>query len=664
MASFNRFLSPQIPDYKELPMDIHPLTLAFRGQCAGLEESFIQDLVQNALHQIRVTLFLGLIFYALFGILDAIVAPELRVKLWYVRYGIVCPVIAIAFVFSFHPFWIRRLQAVLMTAAMIAGLGIVYMTFIGNALVTSTYYAGLMLILMFIYSFVWARFVWATLCGGVLILVYIITTAVKSELPPELLFNNSFFCVSANLIGIAVCYAFEFYSRRDFYMRRILDAQREEVEAAKGVLEERVAERTQMLELTNEELRREIGAHQRLSWEKHILEVQLRQAQKMEAIGTLAGGIAHDFNNILAAILGHSELALMQLNDPKEAQQCMSEVINASIRAKDLVGQILAFSRQSESELKPLRINLIVKEAMRLLKATLPASIAIVQDINASDSIVIADATQIHQIVINLCTNAAHAMEGKDGELAVTLQDVKVEYPVTNESWVDPNKPASGQYVCLSVRDTGQGIPVDIQERIFDPYFTTKPKGVGTGLGLAVVRGIVQNHGGVIELESAPGQGTEFKVYLPRSEGRELPEIQQLYLLSQGNEKIMLVEDDEGLAELGLKLLTALGYRVTAFTSPEKALETIRRQTDTFDLVITDMLMPKMSGEELSREILALSPDMPIIVYTGFTSVISVEKIKQMGIKAVLRKPITIYNLSQAIRKVLTERYASQLQKG
>jgi len=663
MAALNKILSPNIPDYKEFPMDIHPLTLTFRGQCAVLEKPFIQDMVQNALLQIRVTLSLGFVFYALFGILDAIVAPELKLDLWYIRFGLVCPVIAIALAFSFLTFWIRRLQAVLMTAALIAGLGIVYMTFFGNALVASTYYAGLMLILMFIYSFVWARFIWATLCGGLLVVIYIMITAARAEVAPELLFINSFFCVTANLIGMAVCYAFEFYSRRDFYMRRILEEHRKQVEAAKGVLEERVEERTRMLALTNEELRREIGAHQRLSWEKHILEVQLRQAQKMEAIGTLAGGIAHDFNNILAAILGHSELALMQLNNKNEAQICLSEVINASIRAKDLVGQILAFSRQSESELKPLQINLIIKEAMRLLKATLPASITIKQNIKADDSIVIADATQLHQIMINLCTNAAHAMESKGGELVVALEDVEIEQPVSNETMVDPNRPASGQYVCLSISDTGKGIPGNLLERIFDPYFTTKAKGVGTGLGLAVVRGIVQNHGGVIEVNSVPDQGTVFKVYLPRSEGRGLPEIQQLHLLSQGHERIMLVEDDEGLAELGLKLLTTLGYRVTAFTSPEKALNVFREHADAFDLVITDMIMPKLSGEKFAGEVLSLRPDMPIIVYTGFTNLISMEKIKQMGIKAVLRKPITIYNLSQTIRRVLTEHYAAQLRK-
>lgn len=664
MLTLSSFLSTKIPEYTNLPMDVHPLTLTFRGRCAALEAPFTKDLVQNGLHQIRVTLILGFLFYAVFGILDAVIAPDLKVQLWFVRFGIVCPVIVITLAFSYNRFAIQHLQTILMTAALIAGLGIIAMTYIGNTLVASTYHSGLMLILMFIYSFVWARFVWSTLCGGLLVFLYIVATLIKAQLPAELMFNNILFCAAANLIGMAVCYAFEFYNRRDFYMRHILGEQRKEVEAAKQILEDRVAERTRMLALTNEELRREIGAHQMLSWEKHVLEGQLRQAQKMEAIGTLAGGIAHDFNNILAAILGHTELALMQLDSKKAAQTSLSEVINASIRAKDLVGQILSFSRQSESELRPLQISTIVKEAMRLLQATLPASITINQKIHATQSIVVADATQIHQIVINLCTNAAHAMQSEGGELTVTLDEVEIEQPLSNADSSDPSPLVSGPYVCLSIQDTGHGIPEDLVERIFDPYFTTKSKGVGTGLGLAVVRGIVQNHSGVIEVNSTPGQKTVFKVYLPRSDGFDIQNTQQLNFLSKGNEKIMLVEDDEGLVELGAKLLTTLGYRVTAYTLPEKALEAFEQDPNRFDIVITDMIMPKLSGEQLVQKLFEIRTDIPIIVYTGFSNTISLARLKQLGVNAVLRKPITVNSLSQTIRRVLTERAGWPLRTG
>jgi signal transduction histidine kinase/ActR/RegA family two-component response regulator len=643
-------------------MEVHPLTLTFTGSCAFLEAPFMDDFVAKSISQIRVALLLSFFFYTMFGILDAIVAPEIKLRLWAVRFGIVCPTFVLIYLCSYSRHAVRYLQALMMLMALVGGLAIIYMTMIGNALVMSTYYAGLMLVLMFIYSFVWMRFVRSTLCGWVLITVYAVTAVYNDDLPREILANNLFFCISANLIGMAMCYAFEYYNRRDFYLRRLLNLQHTELEAAKNALEARVSERTQMLATANEELRREIEAHQRLAWEKQVLEGQLRHAQKMEAIGTLAGGIAHDFNNILAAIMGHSELAMMQMANRKEAEASLMEVLSASHRAKDLVGQILSFSRQSESELKPLQISLIVKEAMRLLKATLPSTLTIRQNIQAALSIVVADATQVHQIVINLCTNAAHAMEPKGGTLTVALEEIDIQPQPSQESG-HPSQLETGEYVCLSVTDTGHGIPEHLIERIFDPYFTTKAKGVGTGLGLAVVRGIVQNHGGIIDVKSRPGQGTEFRVYLPRVEGREIANGHQIQLLSLGNERIMLVDDEVGLAELGAKLLTALGYRASSYTSPEKALAEIRKRTLDFDLVITDMIMPVMSGEVLAREILALRPDMPIIVYTGFSNMISADRIRQLGVKAVLRKPVTIFSLSQAIRKALMERTAAPAQK-
>ncbi|MBI5551274.1 MAG: response regulator [Desulfobacterales bacterium] len=657
MPTFKSISFSPTPDHSALPMEVHPLTLTFSGPCAFLEAPFLDDFVDKSIAQIRVALLLSFFFYATFGILDAIVAPEIKERLWAVRFGIVCPSFVLIYLCSYSRHATRFLQVLMMAMALIGGLAIVYMTMIGNALVASTYYAGLMLVLMFIYSFVWMRFVRATLCGWTIIIVYVVAAAYNDDMPREILINNLFFCISANLIGMAMCYAFEYYNRRDFYLRRLLNLQHTELEAAKTALEERVSERTQMLATANEELRREIEAHQRLAWEKQVLEGQLRHAQKMEAIGTLAGGIAHDFNNILAAIMGHSELALMQMANRKEAEASLMEVLSASHRAKDLVGQILSFSRQSESELKPIQISRIVMEAMRLLKATLPATLTIRQNIQAAQSIVVADATQIHQIVINLCTNAAHAMEPEGGTLTVALEEIDIQPQASPES-THPSQLEAGKYVCLGVTDTGHGIPEHLLERIFDPYFTTKAKGVGTGLGLAVVRGIVQNHGGIIDVKSRPGQGTEFKVYLPRVEGREIANGHQLQLLSLGNERIMLVDDEVGLADLGAKLLTALGYRAASYTSPEKALAELRERTGAFDLVITDMIMPVMSGEALAREILALRPDMPIIVYTGFSNMISADRIRQLGVKAVLRKPVTIFSLSQAIRKVLMERAA------
>ena len=663
MPSLETIVSGTRPENRDLAMEIHPLSLAFTGKCASMEKPFMADYGRKSLKQLRLATLLSTFFYLLFALLDAIVAPELKHELWFVR-CIVSLCIMAVFIFSYSRRFTEYMQLTVAVCVVIGGLGIVYMTVIGNELIATTYYAGLMLVLMLSYSMIWARFIWATTCGWIIIVTYVAAAAMNPDLPLEIVANNAFFCISANILGMVICYAFEYYNRRDFFMRNLLKEQHKEVEAAKNVLEERVNERTVMLATANEKLRREIETHQRLDWEKQVLEGQLRHAQKMEAIGTLAGGIAHDFNNILAAIMGHCELALMQLSNRREAEVCLSEVLSASHRAKELVGQILSFSRQSESELQPLKISLVIKEAMRLLKATLPTSITIEQHIKSPNSTVVADATQIHQIVINLCTNASHAMDSQGGVLTITLEDEEIQPPEVGEPTVRTGELATGEYVRLSIADTGDGIPDHIIDRIFDPYFTTKAKGVGTGLGLAVVRGIVHNHGGIINVENLPSNGTRFNIYLPRAKGQGIPEAQQLQILRQGKEKILLVDDEEGLAELGAKLLTALGYRVASYTEPEKALASFRDDIRGFDLVITDMVMPKMSGEVLAKEIIALRPDMPIIVYTGYTNMVAADKIRQMGVKAVLRKPITIHGLSQAIQKVLTQRASGPLQKG
>lgn len=646
---------------KDMPrMEVNPVTLAFTGGCADLENAFLSTYARKIIPQIRWALILGVISYGLFGILDAIIAMEMKTQFAYIRYGIVCPSILLVFCFSFSPYFIKYMQAALVALIIISGSGIIYMTMVGSLLTAQTYYVGIILVLTVAYTFARIRFIWATPACWLIVVMYLVTAGTSPHLSFELVVINAFFCITANLIGMLVCYALEYYVRRDFFLKILLDRQHKELEAAKIVLEQKVQQRTAMLAHTNEELRREIEAHQKLDWEKKALEDQLRQAQKMEAVGTLAGGIAHDFNNILTAILGHTELALMQLKKPEKTESCLSEVIKASDRAKDLVRQILAFSRQSDKELRPMQPSVVVKEALRLLEASLPKNISIRKEINNPESIVVADATQVHQILMNLCTNAAQAMAPEGGVLTVVLEnrDIIIE----NKPPADPLSAqiGPGKYVCLSVSDTGPGIPPHLRERIFDPYFTTKAKGVGTGLGLAVVSGIVQNHGGTIDLQSEKGKGTTFHIFFPRVEGHPESEFKHLPMLRSGSERILLVDDEAGLAELGAKLLTTLGYRVVYHTDPKAALETFRKAPDDFDLIFTDMMMPELNGEQLSREILTVRPDIPIIVYSGFSDYVNQQTLETIGIKKWLRKPITIYGLSRAIRQVLDKKSSAQ----
>ena len=383
--------------------------------------------------------------------------------------------------------------------------------------------------------------------------------------------------------------------------------------------------------------------------EKKKLEDHLRQAYKMEAIGTLSGGIAHDFNNVLSIILGNAELAIDDIPEWSPARFNLKEIRAASMRAKDVVRQLLNFSRKANEELKPTKIIPVVKDALRFLRATIPTSIEIRQNIRDASDTVLADSTQIHQVILNLGTNAFHAMEETGGILEIGIKNVVFDQvAATPYSDLIP-----GKYVQLTVSDTGQGIAPEIRERIFDPYFTTKEIGKGTGMGLSVVLGIVKGHGGAISIDSEPGKGTGIRIFLPMVEREAVTEFVAEEKLSTGNENILFVDDEESLADLGRMRLEKMGYRVTARTRPAEALELFSFNPDQFDLVITDMTMPQMTGDRLAKEILKIRPDMPIIICTGYHEKITEKKSLETGIKALLLKPVSINNLAKSVRKVL-----------
>ena len=379
------------------------------------------------------------------------------------------------------------------------------------------------------------------------------------------------------------------------------------------------------------------------------METQLQQAQKMEAIGTLAGGIAHDFNNILFPISGYAEMLLQDIPDDSPLRHGLSKILAGSKRAGDLVTQILTFSRQRERKLKPLKIELLVKEALKLIRSSLPTTINIRQNINKDCGLVMADPTQIHQIVMNLCTNAFHAMEEAGGKLTITLEKVELAAKDLKNPAMIP-----GQHICLMVADTGPGMEQSIIDRIFDPYFTTKVEGKGTGLGLAVVHGIIESHGGQVSVYSESGNGAKFKVYLPViKEQKETAEIEAHAPIQKGDERILLIDDEDIIAQMEKEMLERLGYHVTARTSSTDALEAFRTQPDKFDLVITDLTMPNMTGDKLAQKLMVIRPDMPVILCTGFSEKMSKEKAEALGIKGFLMKPVVISDLAKTIREVL-----------
>jgi PAS domain S-box-containing protein len=383
--------------------------------------------------------------------------------------------------------------------------------------------------------------------------------------------------------------------------------------------------------------------------EREHLELKLQQAQKMEAIGTLAGGIAHDFNNILGAILGYSQLTQMHTADNPRVQGYVGNIFKASERAKSLVEQILTFTRQGKSQKVPCDIAIVLKEVVKLLRASIPSTIEIVQTIPSNLGTVMADQTQIHQVLMNLCTNAAHAMEASGGKLTVSLENRLME---ENTAASDNDLPP-GRYLQLSVEDTGSGMEKSVKDRIFDPYYTTKSVGEGTGMGLATVHGIVNDHHGRIIVDSVPGEGSVFRVLFPVLENPAEAVSSQPAAYPRGTERILFVDDEELLVKVGVEMLSDLGYDAVGTTHASQALETFKAHPDGFDLIITDMTMPGMTGDQLAAQILHHRIDIPIIICTGFSKRLSSDVASSLGIRALLMKPVTVQELSRTIRDVL-----------
>ncbi len=393
----------------------------------------------------------------------------------------------------------------------------------------------------------------------------------------------------------------------------------------------------------------------RIFAEKQLAKAQesLQQSQKLEAIGTLAGGIAHDFNNILTPIIGYTEISQLSLPESSKGWQNLQEVLNAANQARELIKQILTFSRRNETEKKPVLLQAVVKDTLKLLRASIPSTIEIRDSVDPNCDAISANQTQMHQILMNLCTNAYYAMRDQGGILVISLSEIDI----TPDNYIANLDLQTGKYLRLEVSDTGTGIEKDNLKRIFEPYFSTKPMDDGTGLGLSVVHGIVTSHGGHITVYSEPGQGSTFHVYLPvivRHETGDEPMLTEE--VPGGTERILLVDDDEKIGFLEKEQLESLGYQVTALTSGVEAVDFFRKAPQDIDIVITDMTMPNITGAELSQELLKIKPDIPIILCTGFSELIDKEKATALGIQEYLMKPVGRKDLARAVRKVLDKK--------
>ncbi|MBN1906253.1 MAG: response regulator [Deltaproteobacteria bacterium] len=384
--------------------------------------------------------------------------------------------------------------------------------------------------------------------------------------------------------------------------------------------------------------------------ERNKLNVQLHQAQKLESLGNLAGGIAHDFNNILSVIIGFTEMGLLDVNKGSNIEESLQEIYKAGIRAKDLVKQILTFARRSDEEIKPVKVKYIIKEVLEFLRSSIPTTIQIKQNIQ-SDSSIMGNPTQLHQVLMNLCTNAAHAMEEDGGVLEISLDDIRFDV----NRLIKGEELMPGEYVRLKVSDTGIGISPEVIGTIFEPYFTTKMQGKGTGLGLALVHSIVDSYGGKVDVKSELGKGSVFEVYIPVTEKIGLNTPDEKEKLPVGTERILFVDDEAAIAKVGSQLIKQLGYMVISCTSSIEALELFRQKPDEFDLIITDTTMPGMSGDKLAIQLMKIRKDIPVILCTGYSKKISEDISRQIGVKELIYKPFIMADLARKIRSVLDE---------
>ena len=631
---------------------LNRLTLAFSGNIKSYEKDFRNDYFNRSLNPFRFSIILAIFFFGVFAFLDALLLPELKGIFWFIRFGITTPVLVTVLVFSFVPLFKKYMQAMLAGIMYLTGLAIIVMIiYAARNAEHYTYYAGLILIFIFGYTFIRARFIYATIAGWSIVASYEIAAIWVSDTPIEILINNNYFFISANVIGMFISYFMEHSARRDFHMRKLLEKEQEKVQAANNALEKRVMERTRQLTSANKDLKKEIEMRQHHEKEKTKLEDQLLQLHKMETIGTLAGGIAHDFNNILTPILGYTEMALEELLEESVLRYDIEQINSAATRGKDLVQQILTFSRQVDFDKKPLKLDDIIREVMKLIRASFPSSIGIQQDLDAHCGTVLADATQMHQIIMNLCTNAYHAMMGTGGTLNVKLDKVKVGTRTLNGS----AKIQKGTYVRLTITDTGHGMDKRTMERIFEPFFTKKEVGSGSGLGLSVVHGIVNNYNGTIVVESEPGEGSTFMIYLPQHSEHYVPLKDEAQKVKKGKGSILFVDDEKEITFMGKRMLESLGYSVDIKTDSMEALKDFKRDPDKFDLLVTDQAMPKMMGTELIGKVKQIRPDLKSIIITGYQDSIPKDAMEQFGIADIISKPLILSEFSELIRKVLTQ---------
>jgi len=635
--------------YGMYEMELHPITLSFPK---NLEKTFLNDFYNKSLSLVRFSLLLGIVIYAFFGILDAYLVPEMTKQLWVVRFAVVCPFLLGVILYSYSSRFRQAFQLSVTAAMVVSGFGIIYMILIIPPLAGYSYYVGLILVLIWGYTFTRVRFIWATLAGWLIVASYEVVAIWIIDTPTSILLGNNFFFVTGNLAGMLASYSIEYYARRDFFLTYKLENERQIVEAANQRLEIIVQERTTQLLSKNEDLKQEIEERKASERRRVELESMFQQAQKIEAMGTLAGGIAHDFNNLLMGIQGHVSLMLMDVNDDNPFHENLSSIENYVHTGSELTAQLLAFARGGKYEVKVTDLNELIKKSSHMFGRT-KKEITIHTEPQEDIWFVDVDQGQIEQVLLNLFVNAWQAMPN-GGNLYIRTENDILDDDRAQKFDITP-----GKYVKTTVQDTGIGIDKSISHRIFDPFFTTKDMGRGvglrgTGLGLSSVYGILKNHDGFITVDSVKNKGSLFSFHLPATEKKIVHEKTYSDKILKGAETILLVDDEEMIITVAVRMMKRLGYKVLVAMSGEEAVKIYREKMSEIDMVIVDMIMPGMGGSETYDALKNINSSVKVLLSSGYSVMGEATKmILDRGCNGFLQKPFNAKQLSQKIREIL-----------
>ncbi len=634
--------------YGMYEMELHPLTLSFPK---NLEKAFRYDFFNKSLTLVRFSLLLGIVIYAFFGILDAYLVPEMTKQLWVIRFAVVCPFLLGIILYSYSSMFRQVFQVSVTAAMVVSGFGIIYMILIIPSPAGYSYYAGLILVLIWGYTFTRVRFIWATLAGWLIVASYEIVAIWIIDTPKSILLGNNFFFVSANLAGMLASYSIEYYARRDFFLMYKLENERQIVEAANQRLEVIVKERTAQLLRINEELKQEIEERKASERKRVELESMFQQAQKMEAMGTLAGGIAHDFNNLLMGVQGHVSLMLMDTKDDNSFHENLCSIEQYVQTGTELTAQLLAFARGGKYEVKATDLNELVKKSSYMFGRT-KKEITIHTELQKDIWFVDVDQGQIEQVLLNLFVNAWQAMPN-GGDIYIRTENDTLDDDRAQIFDVNP-----GKYVRTMVQDTGIGIDESISHRIFDPFFSTKDIGRGaglrgTGLGLCQCMVSLKNHDGFITVDSVKNKGSLFSFYLPVTEKKIAHEKIYSDITPEGAETILLVDDEEIIVTVTARMMKRMGYRVLVAMSGEEAVNIYREKMSKIDMVIVDMVMPGIGGSETYDALKNINSNVKVLLSSGYSLMGEATKILDRGCNGFLQKPFNAKQLSQKIREIL-----------